>query len=544
MTHKNQSRRSFVSTMAGTALGFAIVPRHVLGGQDFTAPSDTVNFAIVGLGGQGAGITRSAIDFGQKLVAIVDVDMEATNFRVAGTQGGGRGGAANAAPNAAAIRATQAFAKATRYADFRVMLERERKNIDGVMVATPDHLHAVIANAAMQAGKAVYVEKPLTWSVYEARMLAATAKRTGVVTQMGNQGHSMEGTKRIRELIQAGVIGPVRDVHVWTNRPIWPQGVPRPSMEALRTPTANPAVTQNAAQAAAAQGGGRGGGQGTAPLQTTFAGRVGNIQQPLAAAMAAGLSAPPPGLDWDLWIGPSKMVPFHPIYHPFNWRGWVDWGAGALGDMGAHLIDQPMWALDLDLPTSIEATSTPFGMGIDDTPATFPQAMTVHYEFAARGSQPPVKLTWYDGGLMPPRPDHLPDDITLLRGGGGYFVGAKGILMYDTYGNNPRLYPESLKAAADRVPQTQERVPVSLTPEGTPASIHIANWANAIMGKAKPSSAFEYASRLTETMLLGLVALRVGQGRKILYDGVNARITNVPDANFLLTRDYRAGWSV
>jgi predicted dehydrogenase len=457
-------------------------------------------------------------------------------------QGGGRGGAANAAPNAAAIRATQAFAKATRYADFRIMLERERKNIDGVMVATPDHLHAVIANAAMQAGKAVYVEKPLTWSVHEARLLAATAKRTGVVTQMGNQGHSMEGTKRIRELIQAGVIGPVRDVHVWTNRPIWPQGVPRPSMDALRTQTANPAVTPTAT--APAQGGGRGGGQGAAPLQTTFAGRVGNIQQPLAAAMAAGLSPPPPGLDWDLWIGPSKMVPFHPIYHPFNWRGWVDWGAGALGDMGAHLIDQPMWALDLDLPTSIEATSTPFGMGIDDTPATFPQAMTVHYEFAARGSQPPVKLTWYDGGLMPPRPDHLPDDITLLRGGGGYFVGAKGILIYDTYGNNPRLYPESLKAAADRVPQTQERVPASLTPEGTPASIHIANWANAIMGKAKPSSAFEYASRLTETMLLGLVALRVGQGRKILYDGANARITNVPDANFLLTRDYRTGWSV
>jgi predicted dehydrogenase len=260
--------------------------------------------------------------------------------------------------------------------------------------------------------------------------------------------------------------------------------------------------------------------------------------------MAAGLSAVPPGVDWGRWIGPSKMVPFHPIYHPFNWRGWVDWGAGALGDMGAHLIDQPMWALELDLPKSIEATSTPFGMDINDAPATFPQAMTVHYEFAARGSQPPVKLTWYDGGLMPPRPDPLPDNITLQRGGGGYFVGTKGILMYDTYGNNPRLYPESLKEVADRVPQTQERVPVSLTPEGTPASLHIANWANAIMGKAKPSSSFDYASRLTETMLLGLVALRVGQGRKILYDGVNAQITNAPEANFLLTRDYRAGWSL
>jgi hypothetical protein len=142
------------------------------------------------------------------------------------------------------------------------------------------------------------------------------------------------------------------------------------------------------------------------------------------------------------------MVPFHPIYHPFNWRGWVEWG------MGAHLIDQPMWALDLDLPISIEATSTPFGMDTGDTPATFPQAMTVHYEFGARGAEPPVKLTWYDGGLMPPRPDALPDDVTLLRGGGGYFVGTKGILMYDTYGNNPRLYPASLTEAADRVPRT------------------------------------------------------------------------------------------
>ena len=539
MKHKNQSRRSFVSTMAGTALGFTIVPRRVLGGPGFMAPSDTVNFAIVGAGAQGTGNTRAAIGYGQNLVAIVDVDMEAVNLRVGGTQEGGPGAAGTAAPNpAAASRATAAFAKATRYADFRVMLDRERNRIDGVIVATPDHLHAVIANAAMEAGKAVYVEKPLTWSVHEARVLAATAKRTGVVTQMGNQGHSMEGTKRIRELIQAGVIGPVREVHVWTNRPIWPQGVPRPTMEALKTQTANPTVVQTAAATAP------GGGPSAAPLQTTFVGRVGNIQQPLAAAMAAGLSAPPPGMDWDRWIGPSKMVPFHSIYHPFNWRGWVDWGAGALGDMGAHLIDQPMWALDLDLPTSIEATSTPFGMDIDDTPATFPQAMTVHYEFAARGSQPPVKLTWYDGGLMPPRPDHLPDDITLLRGGGGYFVGAKGILMYDTYGNNPRLYPESLKDMADQVPHTQERVPVSLTPEGAPASIHIANWANAVMGKAKPSSSFDYASRLTESMLLGLVAVRVGQGRKILYDGVNARITNVPEANFLLTRDYRAGWSL
>ncbi|MBW3628005.1 MAG: hypothetical protein KY464_01795 [Gemmatimonadetes bacterium] len=212
----------------------------------------------------------------------------------------------------------------------------------------------------------------------------------------------------------------------------------------------------------------------------------------------------------------------------------MDWGASALGDMGAHLIDQPFWALNLGLPVSVEATSTPFGMDIDDTPATYPQAMTAHYEFAARGSMPAVRMNWYDGGLMPPRPEHLPDNVVLQRGGGGIFIGTKGILMYDTYGNNPRLYPESLNAEAERVPQTVERVTTS----------HVMNWANAIMKKAKPSSEFSYAAPLTETMLLGIVALRTGQGRKIMYDGVNSRITNIPEANYLLHREYRPGWSL
>jgi predicted dehydrogenase len=242
----------------------------------------------------------------------------------------------------------------------------------------------------------------------------------------------------------------------------------------------------------------------------------------------------PQGLNWDIFIGPSKMVPYHPIYHPFNWRGWVDWGAGALGDMGAHLIDQPFWALDLDLPTSIETTSTPFGMDSDATPATFPQAMTVHYEFAAKGGRPPEKMAWYDGGLMPPRPEYLPDEVVLERGGGGFFVGTKGILVYSTYGNNPRLYPESLKEDAAKVPQTIKRVPTS----------HEVNWANAIMGKAEPSSDFAYATRLTETMLLGLVALRTGQGQKIYYDEASGRVTNSAEANQYLEREYRSGWSL
>jgi hypothetical protein len=328
----------------------------------------------------------------------------------------------------------------------------------------------------------------------------------------------------------------VSEVHIWTNRPIWPQGIPRPTSQALRGATANPSVPRPP-QPGAAQPPAQPGQVNAAPQPPNITWEnQRTIHQPLAAAMASSNHSVPPGLNWDIFIGPAPMVPYHPLYHPFNWRGWFDWGQGALGDMGAHLIDQPFWALNLGLPTTIEATSTPFGMDIDDTPATFPQAMTVHYEFAARGpNMPAVKMYWYDGGLMPPRPDVLPDSApALLREGGGYFVGPKGILMYDTYGDNPRLYPESLKADADRVPQTVERV----------ATNHVMNWANAVMEKAKPSSDFAYAAPLTETMLLGIVALRTGQGRKIVYDGAAGRITNIPEANYLLGREYRAGWSL
>jgi predicted dehydrogenase len=338
---------------------------------------------------------------------------------------------------------------------------------------------------------------------------------------MGNQGHSYDGTRQMVEWIRAGVIGPVREVHVWTNRPIWPQGIPRPTAEPLYTPPRPGAPAQTPQPPAQAP---------NAPSWEN----VRDVQRTLAPLMAAGASAPPPGLDWDVFLGPAPKVPYHPLYHPFNWRGWVDWGAGALGDMGAHLIDQPVWALDLGLPTSVEATSSPWGLDVDASPATFPQTMTAHYEFAARGDMPPVKMLWYDGGLMPPRPDHLPDDVILDRAGGGIFVGTKGIILYATYGNNPRLYPASLGDAAAKVPQSIKRVTTS----------HEVNWANAIMGKAEPSSDFAYAARLTETMLLGLVALRAGQGVKIDYDAANMRVTNVADANQYLTREYRAGWSL
>ncbi|MEP6764435.1 MAG: gfo/Idh/MocA family oxidoreductase, partial [Gemmatimonadaceae bacterium] len=208
-----------------------------------------------------------------------------------------------------------------------------------------------------------------------------------------------------------------------------------------------------------------------------------------------------------------------------------------IGDMGAHLIDQPFWALDLKYPTSISGTSTQWGGPKEDL-ATYPLATFIQYEFAARGKAPPVKLFWYDGGLMPPRPAALPDNVTLLTGsgdgGGGVLIGEKGFLQYDTYGENPRVYPESLRKAADAVPKTVTRI----------ATSHEMNWANAAKGEGTASSPFEYAAMLTETMLLGIVALKTGQGERLEYDGANMKVTNKPEANKFLTREYRSGWAI
>jgi predicted dehydrogenase len=520
MSKGNLSRRAFVASMAGSAATFTIVPRHVLGGTGYVAPSDRVNLAVIGAGSQGMSNAGAALMGDNNLVTMADIDFGFVDRQIAG------GG-----DSEARVRLRNAYSSATRYIDYRQMLERERNNIDAVIIATPDHQHAVQAKAAMELGKAVYVQKPLTWSVREARELNDVARRTGVVTAMGNQGHSHDGTRRIRELIQANVIGPVSQVHVWTNRPVWPQGIPRPTTQALRAATANPSVLPP-------QGAGGGGGQAQMLPQPQLTWEnLRNIQQSLALSMAASNHTVPSGLNWDLFIGPAPMVPYHPIYHPFNWRGWFDWGVGALGDMGAHLLDQPVFALDLGFPTAIEATSSPFGMDVDETPATWPQASRVWYEFAARGNAPAVNMHWYDGGLMPPRPPHLPDDISLQRAGGGIFVGTRGILVYGEYGANPTVFPESLRPEADRVPETVERIPGS-------SGGHILHWANAVRGLNKPSSPFEYAAPLTETMLLGMVALMTGQGRKINYDGANMRITNIPEANHLLHREYRAGWTL
>lgn len=510
MSKNGMSRREFVAGTTGAALGATIIPRRVLGGAGYQPPSETVNFALVGCGGQGMADATELIIGGHNLVATVDVDFGYVDSRLARL-----GTGFNGKPNPDRSRVQEAYGKARRYADFRKMLEAS-KDIDGVLIATPDHTHAIIAKAAMEAGKHVYVEKPMAWSVHEARVLRETAQRTKLVTQMGNQGHSSDGAARINELVQSGILGPVHEVFVWTNRPIWPQGVPRPG----KTPPPDPK-----------RPGFNFGNEWTSrKLNGTF-----------GEAMDGNYPVPPK-LNWDLFLGPGAEVPYHPIYHPFNWRGWVEWGTGALGDMGAHLIDHPYWALGLKHPTSIEATSTPFGLDASGNPASYPMAMQCVYHFPARGNQPPVKMTWLDGGLMPPRPEALPETVPLDRGGGVLIVGEKGVLMHGTYGANPVLFPLALREEGDRVPKTHPRPAVDSKAQG--GSLHRINWANAIKGKANATCPFEYAGPLVETMLLGVVALKTGQGKVIRYDGDSGKITNLAEDSPYLEREYRKGWTL
>ena len=511
--NKGIPRRKFLSQAGATAAALTIVPRHVLG-RGFVPPSDLLNIAGIGVGGMGrSNLTNLAsqnivalcdVDWGYagKSLDRLDADIDRLRARIENppppsTSPAREGQEFNAerakAQLANMIRLkTEHVPKAKRYKDYRQMLEQQ-KDIEGVVIATPDHMHATIALAAMDAGKHVYVQKPLTWSVDEARRLARRAKETKVATQMGNQGHSFDEARTAVEYISAGAIGEVREVHIWTNRPLgyWPQGVPRP--EPLKVPADT--------------------------LRWNGAG----VEARLAAALAGDYPVPE-GLDWNLFLGVAPQIAYHPIYHPFNWRGWTDWGVGAIGDMGAHLIDVSMWALELGLPTTIETVSTPFNG------ASYPHATMTFYEFPARGKMPPVKLTWYDGGLLPARPDELGDE-QLNKGGGALLVGSKGKLLHDTYGLNPRLLPASLNVSYGKPPRKLPRIA---------GEHHELNWVDAAKGKAAASSPFEYAARLTELMLLGIVALRAGT--KIHYDAENMRVLNAIGANEYLTRQYRSGW--
>ena len=528
VSRKKVSRRQFVNDAAKASVaaiaasrlpGFPmIVPRHVLGGPGYTPPSALLNIAVVGVGGHGTGNAEGVVT--ENLVAFCDVDPQ---FMERNVMGDGR--PTNREPSPERVQLRAKFQKANKYVDFREMLAKQR-DLDAVIIATPDHMHAAVAAAAMRARKHVYVQKPLTWSVHESRLLRRLAREHKVVTQMGNQGHSREGTRRVVEWVRAGIIGDIKEVHIFTDRPAryWAQGLPRPAAPPANAP------------------------QGLGPGAVLRNGNVGSVMGALRTALHNADVTPPPGLRWDLYLGPvAEDIPYHPVYHPFTWRGWVDFGAGALGDMGAHLIDQSYWALELTQPTSIEATTSLWGMETIPVPpgsaadarptqrhASFPMASTVHYNFPSNGKRGPVKLSWYDGGLYPPRPDYLPDEVQFVSEGGGVLVGSKGVIIHETYGDNPRVFPVSVAEEAAAVPRSIERITDS----------HTTNWVRACKGETQASSPFEYAAQLNETMVLGVAAMRAGAGRKLYYDAEKMEFTNAADANKLLTREYRAGWEL
>lgn len=441
------SRRDLLAGAAAAA-AFTIVPRHVLGGAGNVPPSERLNIAGIGVGGRGADDLKELED--QNIVALCDVDW------------------------ARAAETFNRYPGARRYRDFREMLDREGKAIDAVVVATPDHTHAVACMAAIRQGKHVYCEKPLTHSVHEARALAEAAREHRVATQMGNQGQASPETRLACETIWDGAIGQVREVHVWTDRPLrginevyWPQGVDRP--------TETPGV--------------------------------------------------PDTLSWDLWLGPAPFRPYHPAYAPFVWRGWWDFGTGALGDIGCHELDPVFRALRLGHPTSVEACCT----RVNDE--TYPVASRVTYDFPAREGMDPVKVHWYDGGMKPPRPQEL-DEGLQWGTGGTLYVGDKGKML------GHRLIPESRAKAYGRPPQRLERSPG-----------HYAEWIAACKGGRPAGSNFDHAALLAQVVLLGNVALRPALKErlvrtKLLWDGPNRTITNLPEANAYLGRQYREGWTL
>lgn len=442
------SRRSFIAQSSAIA-AFTIVPRHVLGGRGYISPSEKLNIAAVGIGGKGATDVRSVAS--ENIVALCDVDF-----------GHGYG-----------PEIISEYPKAKRYKDFRVMLDKQ-KDIDAVIVSTPDHTHAVISLEAIRRGKHVFTQKPLTHTIHEAQVLAAAAREHNVATQMGNQGQAGDGPRRLREKIWDGAIGPVRQVHTWTDRPnrgllgvYWPQGVDRPKD--------TPAV--------------------------------------------------PSTLDWDLWLGPAPVRPYNPAYHPFSWRGWWDFGSGALGDIGCHRLDPIFRALKLGYPTSVQAVSTLVNK------ESYPSGSIVTYEFGARGDMPPVTLTWYDGGLKPARPPELQDGLQ-LGANGVIYVGDKGMIF------NKMILPNSLREQY-KAPQ----------PSIASSPGHYQEWIDACKGGAKAGSNFDWAGPLTEVVLMGNVALRMElreklDRQKLLWDAKAKQFSNLPEANEFLQKTYRPGWAL
>ncbi|HOE66056.1 MAG TPA: Gfo/Idh/MocA family oxidoreductase [Candidatus Hydrogenedentes bacterium] len=453
MSRASITRRTFLFGATAAMTGCA-----ALGGRRTSRrripPNERINIACIGVGGQGSSDLSAVAS--ENIVALCDVDE------------------ARAAENFAK------YAHVKLYKDFRVMLEKE-KGIDAVTISTPDHMHAFIAMTAMQLGKHVYVQKPLTRTIGEARMLTEAARRYNVATQMGNQGHSGDGVRLLCEMIWSGMIGEVREVHAFTNRPIWPQGMGRPT--------------------------------GSDPVPST--------------------------LDWDLWLGVAPHRPFvahNPVfpqkncYCPDVWRGWWDFGAGALGDMGCHVLDPPYWALKLGSPTRVDLIQAdPI-----KNEETGPRSCVLRYDFPAREGMGPVKLYWYDGGLKPPAVAGIPLEEKFGDGdSGSVFIGDAGVITTDTYGGTPRLLPLARMKDFQKPPQMLERIS---------RGNHHQNWLQAIRGGAPACSNFDYSGPFTEMVLLGNLALRAGQS--IEWDSKRMQVTNLSEANAFVKPVYRKGWSL
>ncbi len=466
------SRRTLLGGAAATAAWMSLPRTAMAQKRSRFGPNDRVNVAAIGAGGKGA--DNMAALTSQNIVAACDVDFDRVARQMLDKTGALK-------PERAALKA--AYDSAERFGDYRQMFDK-RPDIEAVVIATPDHHHAVAARMAMERGIHVYVQKPLTYTVRESRLLTDMAKKNpSLVTQMGNQGHSSDDGRRAVELLRGGAIGKVKEIHIWTNRPVWPQGVGKPEPKPV-----------------------------------------------------------PAGLDWNTWLGPADVDwGYHPDYAHFNWRGWTPFGTGAVGDMGAHLMDFPVWALEPGLPTRIETHHTLWGGDTDpwdykrpETLTSYPLGSVIYYEFGkAKGG--PLKLTWYDGGLAPPAPRGLPEGRIVEEEGGVLYIGDKGQLLHDTYGAKPTLIGAEAVARGAKIPVSLPRIK-----DGSKG--HEMNWIRAIRGEEKISSPFEQAGPLTETMLLGMVAMRADQ--PIEYDGAAGKITNLPDANSLLDRTYRKGWEL
>lgn len=472
-------RRTFLKNGALAASAFFIVPRHVLG-RGFVAPSDKLNVAAVGSGGKGSSDIVNAWHKGaNNVVALCDVDWKY------------------------AKSTAEKFPDAPRYTDYREMFDKH-KEIDAVTISTPDHTHAVIAMAAMQRGWHVYVQKPLTHNIYEARQLTEAARRYKIVSQMGNQGASNPGVQQMVRWYDEGLIGKVHTVYVWTNRPVWPQGIPVPS------------------------------------------------------------DAPevPEGLDWNSWIGPATPVQYTPAYHPFKWRGWWNFGTGALGDMGCHLIDMPFRILHLGYPVEVEASVGQVFLR-DWVPEWIPEgcppSSSVQIKFPASAKNKlPVNMIWSDGGIRPFHPDLIPVEHPLGEDtgqNGVLMIGKKGVMSCGVYGKFAKVYRKGkevlYRPELDKNPDLPEYGHQLLWTEACKAGF------DSPQHKALTSS-FDFAGPLTETVLMGNLAIRSYSLRtarkeggfdypgrkKLLWDGQHLKITNFDEANQFVRRPYREGWSL